>query len=155
MSGFQDDPDEPFEMQDAYGDRERAGAGRAEEGTYNKPLNKEDKRKADRIKRHGTDSEKFVELIDIALKRLEDEDINIKITSDDIDTIKNKLDEIPNLSLKNPLGLILGFKGRSMDVKTINALIKTIDGSDNITEEYGIVPADIVRYSSLWYTHTI
>jgi hypothetical protein len=149
MSDFEDDVPEGIDVQDGYNDRQRAGRGRADEGGAVQHRNRKEKEIADRIKIYSSDQEKFVELINIAYEELIENDINI-ITESDINSIKDNLSGIVSINLKNPMGVILGYKGRSLDKKTIDDLIKKTSEVDLFKNEYGVGPIDIVRYAVLW-----
>ncbi len=149
MSDFEDEP-EAIEYQDAYNDRARTGRGRVDEGGDVAHRNKKEKEVADRIKRFGTEQEKFAELINIAYEELDENDIKGIATNADIDAIKDNLGNVTNINFKNPMGMILGYKGRSLSKKVMDDIITRVLDNEIFKTEYGIGPADVVRYAVLW-----
>jgi hypothetical protein len=142
--GWQSGEEELHEFASTFADRGRAGLARVEGGTRINARNKEEANLFEKLNRQGNESDKFKDALELAKVKLEE---FIDFTQEEMDSIYEKIEFVNKPENKNPVCFLLGYKGKSLEVTKVNRLIDIVTKNSDFFDEYGIRPADVVRYS--------
>lgn len=98
----------------------------------------------------STPEDRFRLNLGIIIAKLDKED-DIKISTEEKNTMSEAVDKVNNIQYKNVYAYILGFiatkGGRIMDEKQVKKVIYTILPT---LQDVGVEPPDVIRYARMW-----